>query len=126
MPATPPTVLDVLDALDRLHIVMSYDRGADRLHLSARGADPIPRALSAAARTHRVWLAMIVLGRASGHALAACDRCGELSMVAVREASGGRRRTWPRCRRSSTCAGRHVPRPSDVERARPRRTRKAG
>ena len=46
------TVFEVLDALDRLALHLTYDPRADRLHVRATGEAGIPSAVMAAGREH--------------------------------------------------------------------------
>jgi len=55
------------------------------------------------------------------HAVGICTSCGAESLVAVSKATktgrGNQRRTsWPRCRMTPDCPGRHVARQVDVDR----------
>ncbi len=61
-----------------------------------------------------------ILGRSSsGHALAPCNVCAEVTMTAALTPTGKARgpAQWPRCRITPGCAGRHFARAVDLTRS---------
>lgn len=98
------TLIDTLDLLRRRGVTLSLVATDDGVKLRTEGpAGAIKDDLAAAIRSHRSLLLWAALGERSGHTFAACTTCGEASMVAVD------RGTWPRCRMTPTCEGRHIP-----------------
>jgi hypothetical protein len=90
-----------LTLLERRCVTLSIDP-AGRLATDApRGA--ITDEIAYAIRTHRDLIFAAVMGRRTGHALGPCTKCGEESMVNIN------RTTWPCCRMTPGCQGRHRP-----------------
>ncbi|HXH56558.1 hypothetical protein [Iamia sp.] len=97
---------DLLDALDDGPV--DLDLIAGRLRLTG---PPGTRAeLGPAIARHRALLIAHLGGRRTGHALAPCTTCNQVSMTAVKRGS------WPACRMTPGCTGRHQPRPADLAR----------
>jgi hypothetical protein len=91
--------------LARLGAVL--DVVASRLRVDApTGA--ITDDVAARIRQHRDILIAAVIGRGTGHALAPCTACGRESMTNLANT------TWPRCRLTPGCEGRHEPRPAEL------------
>ena len=66
-------------------------------------------------RQHRDLLRAHLIGRVTGQLLAFCSSCGEPTMTAAFTSDRKRRKTWPTCRVTHGCQGRHEPRDVDVE-----------
>lgn len=126
--------LELLDQLDRLNVAAAHTRrdGATELSLSIPpDVDVVD--LRPWIVEHRGMILATLAGRDTGHAMAACTVCGELTLVAAFEPRSrihedliraGRRKPspavprelWPACRMTPLCSGRHVPRREDTDR----------
>jgi hypothetical protein len=104
---------DVLDQLAVLGVTIGVS-GNGKFTTTTKTPGTIDRDLAAGIRAHRELLAHVALGRRTGHALAPCSSCTEASMVAVSTSDGKARKTWPTCRMTPGCDGRHEPRPADL------------
>ncbi len=94
-------VTELLAALEQRGIHLTVDQ-AGRLSTDApRGA--ITDDIAIAVRSHRDLIVAALIGRRTGHAFGRCTTCAEESMVAID------RTTWPRCRMTPGCQGRHQP-----------------
>lgn len=110
----PVHPLAVLAELRRLGISFALDRAAPRARLVFSSAPPAQLIGDLIEATP--WLLAVALGRHTGHALAMCDRCGMVSMLALRTSSGatlglpgpqgGKPAPWPACLLSPPCDGR--------------------
>lgn len=99
-------ITDLLDALDNGPADLDLIGG--RLRLT--GPTGTRAELGPVIAEHRALLVAHLLGRRTGHALAPCTTCNQVSMTAVK------RGTWPACRLTPGCNGRHQPRPADLAR----------
>ena len=98
------TFMETLDLLRRRGVTLALVGTDDGVRLRTDGpVGAIQAGLAAAIRGHRDLLVWAALGERSGHSFAACSKCGEPSMVAVG------RDTWPQCRMTPGCDGRHIP-----------------
>ena len=104
------SVLDLITELKRRGVyldVVATDDGV-RLQTDAPPGAVTPE-LAEGVRTHRNPLVAIILGRRTGHLPAPCSKCGEISMVSTTTPAGRPRSTWPPCRLTPGCDGRHRP-----------------
>jgi hypothetical protein len=110
-------LLELLDHLDAEGVELSLVSTPEGVRVRTRGRR-LDGNIAAAMTEHRIMVANTLIGRQTGHAPAPCSTCGAVSFVAVRGPNGQRRNTWPQCRMTPGCAGRHEPRPIDGERTR--------
>ena len=99
--------LAIFDRLADLGAVTYVSNG--RLRIDAPTGAVTPE-LAEAIKANRDTLVAAVIGRATGHALAPCTTCSEVSMVSA--APTGK---WQACRMTPGCDGRHEPRRVDLE-----------
>jgi hypothetical protein len=98
--------LAIFDRLTELGAVAYVSSG--RLRIDAPTGAVTPD-LAAAIKANRDTLVAAVIGRATGHALAPCTTCGDVSMVSIDRDGKG-----PTCRMTPGCDGRHEPRAADL------------
>ena len=91
--------LQLLEVLAGLDVRLAVDAG--RLTVDAPAGAMTPE-LVAELRSHRDIVVAALRGAVTGHTLAACDTCGEVSMIQTRP------KKWPACRMTPGCAGHHV------------------
>ena len=98
--------LAIFDRLADLGAVTYVSNG--RLRIDAPTGAVTPE-LAEAIKANRDTLVAAVIGRATGHALAPCTTCGDVSMVSIDRDDKG-----PACRMTPGCDGRHEPRAADL------------
>lgn len=97
--------LDLLDELARLGATLTVVEG--RLLVDGP-AGAVTDDLANHIRANRALVFAAVLGRRSGHVLAPCTICRQVSAVHIDSD------TWPTCRLTPGCNGRHEPRTRDL------------
>lgn len=102
---------DVLDDLTAAGFTVTLEAGKVVITGTASGD---LRGLLEVARNQRDVIVARLLGAQIGHPWARCTACGEGSLVAAVTSKGQPRSTWPRCRMTPACEGRHVPHDDDV------------
>lgn len=107
-------VLELLDSLAAAEVGLAVHRGGRLVTDAPNGV--ITAELALAISHHRDLVIAIIRARSTGHAPGVCDACGEVSLVNIWDGDGRPRSTWPTCRLTPGCHGRHVPRPCDAER----------
>jgi hypothetical protein len=113
-------ILQILDQLDQLGVDLQLLPGTGPgPRLRANSPAPLPADISAAVRTNRTLITNTLIGRITGHAPAPCDHCGRVSFVPICTSGGRPRSSWPTCRLTPGCAGRHVARDVDIARTNP-------
>ena len=100
------SALDVLDRLAAVGAVVFVANG--RLRVDAPTGAVTPE-LADEIKANRDTVLAAIHGRSTGHALAPCTSCSEVSMVNIDRSGKG-----PACRMTPGCDGRHEPRPIDL------------
>lgn len=106
-------MLELLDALAAAGVQLDVWPGQRLVTDAPTGT--ITEDLAQSIRTHRDMLVAIMVGRSTGHAPGVCTACGEISLVSIRTSADKTRVTWPTCRLTPRCTGRHIPRGCDSE-----------
>jgi len=94
-------VTQLIAHLEALGIQLDIDTEGRLVTSAPRGA--ITADLADVIGTNRELIVAVVIGRRTGHAFGPCTTCAEESMVNLN------RTTWPACRMTPGCKGRHQP-----------------